>query len=563
MPSYSIRPTQFETPPVYVPGLSNPIAIGPTPPAGTPQAQTGFPTTPVEVAVTTWAFAPGTPVVVSYHEAGAITESEVEGHPLPPIEIFLGQNAAGPAVPGSVRFIFRGRTYVDRAGSLVYNVDPTTNVGTPGGSFDYANCRALVTAYASGSNTVTVVSLLTRYVEPGITGAFFRAPGSPLVAGQFTIRATTLEGDLLIGEADINGVITGDSMTGEVDWIAGMARIDFGEFVTAAGNEAEPWYDPDLIDSGGNIWRPLSVDPATVFFGVVVARRIPVNPDIVGIDPVRLPSDGRVLGFNVGDVAMLSHTQTTSLTPAAGATTDLGRTQLAFVEIFDSAGVPIEDVWYAIDLAAGTVTWEDPLNLSGYTMPVIIRDRIQHRSQIADLTITGEITLAVPVPRTFPEGSVLSCLLELGDMQARVSTVFDQQTWGSPGVWQDVVNGSTAAANYNTLDHPIEVENDSCTDDRWSAVFQSSTSVLILSEFREALGPFSITEDIAPINPVSGKPFWTIRADGWGSGWAAGNALRWNTVSATRPLWAARVTLPGEITEAEDRVRVNAYGNAN
>jgi hypothetical protein len=561
MPRYGAYPVPFQHPPTYRPGQALPIATGPNPPPGTPRPQTQYPTAPQPVVDPPWEFVSGTPVVVTYYEQGATEVDTSEFHPLPPIEIFMGQGAVGPAVPGSVRFVFRGRTYVDRNGTLVYDVDPLTNAGTIGGTYDYANCRAVVTDYAAGNNTVTIVSLLTRYVEPGISGAFFRAPGSPLVEGQFTIRATTLEGELLTGTADINGGITGDSMTGEVDWVSGMARLDFGEYLTAAGNEAEPWYDADLIDSDGNIWRPLLVDAASVFFGVVVSRRIPVNPEIVGIDPVRLPSDGRVLGFNVGDVAFLTHTQVTQLTPSAGAVTNLGRTNLAFAEIFDSDGEPIEGVWYTLDLAAGTVTWANPLNLSGYTMPVVIRDRIQHRSQMTDVQITGQITLAVPAPRAFPEGSVLSSVLEYGDMQARVTNVFDQGTWGN--VWQDVVDGDAAGGNYNTVNHPIVVENDSAVDERWAFVFQSTTSVLLLSETREAMGPFSIDTDIAPINPVSGKPYFTIAADGWGVGWSAGNVLRFNTISATRPTWAARVTLPGEITAEDDAVRINAYLNAN
>lgn len=547
------------------PGLANPVTVGPTPPAGTPQSTTAYPAAQVAVPTPSWVGVSGAPVTVQYWEAGSSIETEVEGFGLGPIEIYMGQNAVGPAVPGSVRFVFRGRTYVDRSGSLVYGVDPATNAGTVGGTFDYQTCKATVTDYAAGSNTVTVVSLATRYVDPGVTGVFFRPPGSPLVPGQFTIRATTFDGTLLTGNADINGEITGDKMEGEVDWTTGLARLAFGERVVAAGNEGQPWYDAAAVDSNGDIWRPLAVDPATIFFGAVLFRRIPVDPELVGIDPVRLPSDGRVLGFNLGTVGVLSHTAVTTVTPEAEDVTDLGRTQISFVEVYDSSDPPepIEDVWYTADLSAGTITWANPLNLSGYTMPVRIRHRIEHLSQIADVQITGQIGLQVPLPRNFPAGSVFSNALAYGDMQARVTNVFDQATWSTPAVWSDVVQGSPASGNYNTILHPIEVENDSATDDRWALVFQNTNTVLVLSEDREAMGPYSIGTDIAPVNPVSGKPYFTIRADGWGTGWAAGNALRFNTVSATRPTWAARVTLPGEITEPNDAVRINVYGNAN
>lgn len=548
------------------PGLANPVTVGPTPPAGTPQATTAYPAAQVAVPTPSWVGVSGAPVTVQYWEQGSSLETETEGFGLGPIEIFMGQNAVGPAVPGSVRFVFRGRTYVDRSGTLVYDVDPATNAGTAGGTFDYQTCRATVTDYAAGGNTVTVVSLATRYVDPGVTGVFFRPRGSPLVPGQFTIRATTFDGTLLTGNADINGEITGDSMEGEVDWTTGLARLAFGERVVAAGNEGQPWYDAAAVDENGDIWRPLAVDPATIFFGCVLFRRIPVDPELVGIDPVRLPSDGRVLGFNLGTVGVLSHTAVTTVTPEAEDVTDLGRTQISFVEVYDSSDPPepIEDVWYTADLAAGTITWANPLNLSGYTMPVRIRHRIEHLSQIADVQITGQIGLQVPLGRNFPAGSVFSNALAYGDMQARVTNVFDQATWSTPAVWSDVVQGSPASGNYNTILHPIEVENDSATDDRWALVFQGgAASVLVLSEDREAMGPYPISDDIAPINPVSGKPYFVVRKEGWGTGWAAGNAVRFNTVSATRPTWAARVTLPGEITQPNDAVRINVYGNAN
>ena len=41
-----------------------------------------------------------------------------------------------------------------------------------------------------------------------------------------------------------------------------------------------------------------------------------------------------------------------------------------------------------------------------------------------------------------------------------------------------------------------------------------------------------INTDCAPINPITGQPYFTLPAIGWGAGWAAGNVLRMNTVGA-------------------------------
>lgn len=533
--------------------------------AGPGDTQVGYPTAPAAPVTVPATFAAGTPLVIRYMEAGATPISANDAFNAPPIKIYLGAGAAGPTVPGSVRFTFRGRTYVDRAGGLYYGISTTTNAGTLGGSYDYSLNTATVTDYGTGSNTVTIVSLATRYVDVGADGVMFRTPGAPLRAGSFTLRATTMDGTELTAAADINGDIVDTNVKGHVDWRTGLTRVAFGALVTAAGNESEQWYNADLIDGMGKIWKPVQVDPSSVFFGTVVYRSIPVDAELVGIDPVRLPSDGRVLGFNPGTPGVVSHTQVTSLTPASADVTDLGRERISFIEVVDSASppVPIADVWYTLDLDAGTVTWANTLNLSTYTMPVKIRDRIQDIALISDVQITGQVSLASPITHDYPSGAVLSNALPFIDMQSRYTNLFDQATYVA-GVWSDTLSGAAAGGTYNDTIYPIALENDSAIDDRWAVVFTAPTVVNVIGEKSgQVLTAVSITSDIAPINPVSGVPYFTIDHLGFGGGWSGSNVIRFNTVSATRPIWAARVTLPAVITVDNDAVRIQAYGNAH
>ena len=51
--------------------------------------------------------------------------------------------------------------------------------------------------------------------------------------------------------------------------------------------------------------------------------------------------------------------------------------------------------------------------------------------------------------------------------------------------------------------------------------------------------------DITPVNPVTGQPYFTLRASGWGAGWSIGNNLRFNTVGASAPAWLTRTVLSG------------------
>jgi len=145
-------------------------------------------------------------------------------------------------------------------------------------------------------------------------------------------------------------------------------------------------------------------------------------------------------------------------------------------------------------------------------------------------------------------------------MQARVSNLFVQQVWAS--LFSDVISGSPATASYNNVVYPITVQNGSVTPDRWALVFQSTSTVAVIGETAGNLGTFPIASDIAPINPVSGQPYFTIHAAGWGSGWSAGNVLRFNSIAATRPTWLLRCTLQGPITAPTDQFRLQVYGDA-
>lgn len=542
---------------------------------GTPapgDTQVGYPNSVAAPVAPTFTFAPSEPIVFDYIEAGASTTTVTEGINPPPMRIYLGAGASGPAATGSVRFTFRGRTYVDRAGSLYYGIDPITNAGTLGGHYNYIENVATLTDYpSSGGNTVTIVSLLTRYAEPGMDGVMFRTAGAPLRAGNFTIRATTRDGTELTATADINGTITGTNVKGHVDWNSGLTRVAFGAMVVAAGNESEPWYDAGLVDGSGNIWKPTQVDPSSVFYGAVAYRSVPVDPDLIGVDPVRMPTDGRVPGFRVGDVAVVSHTAVTTVaSPVAGSTTDLGRERISFLEVFDADKTPIDSIYWSTDLDAGTLTWSDPLNLSAYTLPAYIRHRIQDVSQIVDLQINGDITLGSAVTHDYPSGTLVSAAVVYETTQARYSNLFDQQTY-TAGQWSDTIVGAPATGTYNDTTYPIAVANNAAITQRWILRFRSPTTVDVIGEFvGQILSGVSITSDIAPINPATitgavpaGLPYFTIDKDGFGSGWAADNVIRFDTTAATRPPWLARVVTPGTINVANDLVRINAYGNAH
>lgn len=508
----------------------------------------------------------GTPIVVTWQDAGAADTSVVDAATsLPPVAINLTPAIIDTLVPGSVRFVFRGRTYVDRSGSLYYNVDPGSGSGTYAGTVDYTSGIASITQWvAGGANTVDIVSLLSRIAEVGTDAVHFRSPGAPLRAGSFTVRANALDGTLLSATADINGDIIGTGIEGVVDWTTGAVSLRFGEYVTAAGNEGEPWYRPEDV-VGSDVWRPLAVIADTIYFGTVIFRNIPMSPVVIGLDPVRLPADGRVVAYKPGQTVLIHHSDDETLTPTAGQVVDLGRTNLSMVEVRDADLTPIDSVWYTIDLDAGTVTFSTPLNLSAYTMPVTIRHMIADRRLVSEVQITGEVSINTGLSRVFPVGSYVSTALRLGEangslnLQARVQGLFDQLSWTD--VWSDERIGAAADATYNDTDYPLVINNADCITERWVLEFTSTTSVKIIGETVGQIGTASITSDIAPLNPRTGQPYFTIDKDGFGGGWAAGNALRFNTIGALASVWCARTVLPGPAGASPDAFRIRVLGN--
>ena len=494
---------------------------------------------------------------------GASRTEELIG---PALRLDLTPLITDQIVSGSVRFSVAGRRYVDRVGALYHSVSASTDAGTLGGTLSLASGDVTITDYTGGgaANAATIESLLTVAGEASVNTLFFRVPVQSLKRSTLSVRGNRVDtGALITGTADINGIITGTGISGEVDAEMAIVRVAFGEMVTAAGNEAEPWYIAGAVVDG-QIFRPIAVDPSSIRYNAVAVRSIPIDADVIQLDPIRLPVDGRVPWVRPGNVAVIHHTDIlTVASPAANDISDVGRERCTEIHVRDDSGEPVVSAWYTIDLDAGTVTWADPLDLSAYDLPIRIQSRIEDMIVVSDVQINGEIGLSRALTHDFPAGSVLSTALIAvpQDMTSRVTGVFAQTTWS--GVWSDTLIGSAPSANYNTLAYPIVVRNDSAMTGRYRCQFTSTTAFTCFLEGVGGIGDGTTTADFSPVNPLTGLPYFTIAAAGWGTGWASGNLLRFNVQGASHPIWLARCTLQGPLAEPEDAVRIELRGDAN
>lgn len=452
-----------------------------------------------------------------------------------PIFIDLTRTTSEPIVPGSVLFTLTGSStaqFFDRNGVLYTALNSATGSATVAGSVDYMEGRAYLTnghnvgMLGSTPVSISVKTCVTQIGDFTAVEAFFRTAGSPLRPASLYVQASAIDGTLLSGTADTNGEITGTKIRGTVVQDMGVVRVEFGEMV-------------------GGDWVPTEVFPTTLRYSAVVLSNLPLNADILGLDPVRLPSDGRVPIYRPADVVVIHHTDDLTLTNpvSAGATYSVGRANLSQLWLLDANGLKVPTTKYAANLAAGSVTMAADLDLTGYVQPLVAKHRIEEMQLLSDVQINGTLGLTAPLTREFPVGSYVSGALLFGDMNASVPALFDQVSWTS--VWSDEQIGSGATAQYNDIDYPIEVLNDGAVTDRWRINFTSSTAFQVISENLGVITTGTTASDCSPTNLLTGKPYFVIRASGWGLGWATGNQLRFNTSAASRPIWIARTVLPG------------------
>lgn len=517
-------------------------------------------------------FLNGGNVTAWYQEDAAGSSAFQDSTTMPPLTVDLSPDRVGTTVAGSLRFALNGRTYVDRQGDLVYGPAVTTNAGTVGGTVDYDNNQVTITDWAEGDFTLSIIGAGRSQGEAPTARLFFRAPAAPIAQASLTIEAVSLEdGTLMQATADANGNLSAAKIKGFVDVENGIAEVRFGELVTAAGNEGEWWYDADGVDGNGDIWKPAMIVPGTARFSCVALTSIPLDPQILGLDPILLPSDGRVPVFNPGDSLMLVQRKVVEESnPTAGGTTDLGLTNVKWVRVRDDNGNEVLSEHYSIDGPTGTLTWANPLDLAAYTGPYEIASLSYFKRLCSDVQIDGTISLASGAPFAMnpADADIFLCskliLLPDGgnqDLQALYTNLFTQAGWTNE--WSDSPTAPDTTGQYDDINYPIGMSNNGAITERWRLEFVSTTTVNVIGErFGQVLTSASINSDIAPINPATSTPYFTIDADGWSGGWDIGDIVRFNTLGANDPIWLIRSTQPGDAPEMpSDRFIAHLQGD--
>ena len=503
----------------------------------------------------------------AYALDAAATEAANELIAAQPFTIKLLKNQAGYTIlPGSVSFTWSGVRYVDRLGKLYMNVDPTTGYGVEAGSIDYSTGEVTLDVYDGGDNTVEIHSMSARIGNQLLTDATFRTPGAPLRPGSVSISGVALDGSPVTATSNFDGSFSGSLVGGIIDYEKGIIAARFGAWVVDDGSfDAEPWYHlDDVVD--GQIFKPVPVFADSLTYACVVYSYIPLDADLIGLDPVRLPSDGRVPIVRTGDVVVVHNTQTEQLGDplTAGQVITLNRGNIAHVELYDSSSplpLRLPSTLFSWDLTTQELTLADPLDLSAYTGPFIAMHRIEDMALVSSVQINGQVIVGAGLANDYPvEGTYVSSALLYGDLQARAYGLFDQKTWTS--VWSDDLIGDATNASYNEVNYPLVVTNSGGVNGKWCLKFTDTTHFEIIEEKLGIIGDGYTTQDTQPLNPATNEPYWFLDLQGWGDGWATGNVLRFNTDGPIGPLWIARTTLQGPVTEPNDQFTIQIRGDA-
>ncbi|MEW5683023.1 MAG: hypothetical protein AB1780_11630 [Pseudomonadota bacterium] len=360
------------------------------------------------------------------------------------------------------------------------------------------------------------------------TSAEFVMPYAEVLPATFYLSVELTAGGLLSASGDSSGNITGTNVTGTISGNA--VSVSF----------AEP------------------VKLSTLLYNISEVQQLTPPTNLYGINQLRLPNGGKVNIFRPFGVVCVANNEYQQLASLTAAQT-IARRPNSFIDIVDSTGASLWhplNTHYDYDKTTGEVTIVDA---SGFTPPFELIDTLSELALVTGVTDTT-LKITQPLKNSYAAGSIVSSVFQLGDLQARVTNLFDQITWGNDFI--DTIQGPPASANYNNISYPIELENQSAVNERWAIVFTSDSAFRCVGQNVGQVATGDTLNDFAPINQATGQPYFVIRANGWGGGWQPNNVLRFNTVAASKPAILLRSVSAGHSNIDQDSIRLHFRGNA-
>ena len=449
-------------------------------------------------------------------------------------------NAMGAAaLPDSAVFSIGNEIYTVASNVVRKGWNSSTGAATvaTAGSATVNGQLTITSLPANGINTLNWYNMALKASVPFVSGGVFRVETAPLKVGVFQLFSGAN-----IANGNDAGVISGGSFSGTVDYTRGIVTWSSANYYGGASGIAAE----------------------TLSYNSVYLQYLPLEASLLGIETARLPLDGKVPIYRRGDLVVVHNTLTTVLPNplVKGTVYPLGRERIASVRVKDALGVVVPDTLYTALLDPGTLTVPVGSVITSYTQPLSVEHRIEDMLLCSTADISGQLKFTRSLTHNFPaDTSFVSSAMPFGDLFARVYGMMEQATWTS--VWSDTLIGSVIIPQFNDTLYPIVVTNAGAIKERWVLIFSNTTSYRIIGESVGEIGSGNTGNDCAPVNPATGVPYFTLPASGWGSGWATGNCLRFNTDACGTPFWAVRTVLQGPPSIDSDQFTLAFRGDVD
>lgn len=408
---------------------------------------------------------------------------------------------------------------VEPNGNIIAQIDATTGVLTKNpdfrGDFTYTY------------NCMLVETVPGEVTPPGdLTVEFILKSNEPILDTFYLTVSTTAE-TVLSASADSNGVVSGSGVSGTIN--NGTVSLTFTQRVYLS----------------------------TLRYDISETVTLSPPPELYGLNPLRIKNGGVVNAFTAWNTVSVQHTELQVVSSPAPAQTYNARANARFVDITDAEGKSLwtlANAHYTWVKATGVVTLNS--DFTGFTAPFILTDTIGEIALVTDVQAQALI-LASPLSQTYPIGANVSSVQNLGDLQARIGTVRDMSAWANN--WD--LDGAPATGNMNTVDFPIEVRNDTAVNEDWVLIFTSATAFRCVGRRLGQIATGDTLNDFAPVNPLTLQPYFIIRAGAFGAGWQQGEAIRFMSYAASKPVMLLRTVQSGHSQITTDRAVLAFRGN--
>ena len=94
----------------------------------------------------------------------------------------------------------------------------------------------------------------------------------------------------------------------------------------------------------------------------------------------------------------------------------------------------------------------------------------------------------------------------------------------------------TGAGTYDETTYPVVGDNIGCAEQTWTLTFTSATAYTVSGDTVGSVGSGTVSADFIPQNSAVSKPYFTLRAAGFGGTWAAGNTIVFQTHPPAIPI---------------------------